>query len=324
MSDKMTSGLSAQSAKPCVLFLWEQGNALEWKFFMEDLVGDIDFRVFPDVGDRAEVDYIMTWMPPLGEIEKYPNAKAIFSIGAGVSHILRDPHVPRDIPIVRLTDDALSLDMSLYALHWTLHFHRGFDHYLRQKQSKVWKRHPYPANEDRKVGVLGLGEIGGKLAEMLRDVHFDVGGWSRSKKDIEGVSCFVGEEGLAQLLRRSEILISVLPPTPETANLLNDARLRLMPKGAFLINMGRGEAVVDDDLVKLLDEGHLAGAVLDVFREEPLPSLSPYWSHPSVVVTPHAAAPTNVKYGAKRIAENIIKMETGRPPHPVYNASLGY
>ncbi|CDX11444.1 2-ketoacid reductase [Mesorhizobium plurifarium] len=320
----MTLSMSAKAAKPCVLFLWEQGNALEWKTFMERFAGDIDFRVFPDVGDRAEVDYIMTWMPPLGEIEKYPNVKAIFSIGAGVSHILRDPNVPRDIPIVRLTDDALSLDMSLYALHWTLHFHRGFDHYLRQKQPKVWKRHPYPANEDRKVGVLGLGEIGGKVAELLRDVHFDVGGWSRSKKNIQGVSCFVGEEGLAQLLRQSEILISVLPPTPETSGLLNEARLRLMPKGAFLINMGRGDAVVDDDLVKVLDEGHLAGAVLDVFREEPLPSLSPYWSHPSVVVTPHAAAPTNVKYGAKRIAENIMKMESGRPPHPLYNASLGY
>ncbi|MEI9418945.1 2-hydroxyacid dehydrogenase [Mesorhizobium sp. Cs1321R2N1] len=315
---------SAKSSKPCVLFLWEQGNAYEWKFFMEELVGDIDFRVFPDVGDRAEVDYIMAWMPPLGEIEKYPNAKAIFSIGAGVSHILRDSGVPRDIPIVRLTDEALSLDMSLYALHWTLHFHRGFDRYLRQKQSKTWKRHSYPPNEDRKVGVLGLGEIGGKLVEMLRDMHFDVGGWSRSKKDIEGVSCFVGEEGLAQLLRRSEILISVLPPTPETANLLNDARLRQMPKGAFLINMGRGEAVGDDDLLRVLDEGHLAGAVLDVFREEPLPSPSPYWSHPCVVVTPHAAGPTSVKYGAKRIAENIIKMERGLPPHPLYNASLGY
>lgn len=318
------ANVDTAAKSPTVLFIWDGGNAEEWKAFMEAFLGEFDFRVFPDVGNPDDIDYVMTWLPPIGEIKKFKNLNAIFSIGAGVSHILRDPDVPQHIPLVRLTDEALTRDMTLYAVHWVLHYHRGFNRYLDQQKSSTWKRHAYPANEDRRVGVLGLGQIGSELARMLQSMGFDVAGWSRTPKKIEGVTCLAGPDGLEQILQRSEILVSVLPPTKDTNNLLNRARLSSMQRGSFLINMGRGEVFVDEDLLALLNDGHIAGAALDVFRQEPLPSSDPFWAHPSVIVTPHAAGPTSVKYGAKRIAENILKVEAGEPPHPIYSRELGY
>lgn len=317
--------MNENRSKPiCVLFIWEGGNSAEWKASLERFLGDVDFRVYPDVGDTGDIDYVMAWMPPIGAIEKLPNIKAIFSIGAGVSHILRDPGVGRDVPIVRLTDEALSLDMALHAAHWVLHFHRGYHRYRDQQGEAVWQRHSFPANEDRSVGILGLGAIGQVAAATLREMNFNVAGWSRSRKDMPGVKSFAGKDELDAFLNRTEILVSVLPPTPETENLLDRTTLGMLPRGAFLINMGRGEAIVDGDLLELLDERHIAAAALDVFRQEPLPSSDPYWRHPGVYVTPHAAGPTSVKYGAKRIAENMMAIEEGRQPYPVYDWDRGY
>jgi glyoxylate/hydroxypyruvate reductase A len=312
-----------KNARPTVLFMWDGGNAPEWRAALEAVLGPIDFRRYPETGEVSEIDYVMTWMPPVGVIGTLPNLKAIFSIGAGVSHILRDPAVGKDIPIVRLTDEALSLDMALHAAHWVLHFHRGYHRYRDQEREGNWSRHAFPANEDRAVGVLGLGAIGQVTAATLQGMHFKVAGWSKSRKDLPGIQSFTADE-LESFLERTEILVSVLPPTAQTENILNAQTLAMLPKGAFLINMGRGDAIVDEDLLSLLDSGHIAAAALDVFRQEPLPPSSPYWSHPQVYVTPHAAGPTSVKYGAKRIAENIQAIEAGRTPHPVYDWAKGY
>lgn len=314
-----------EDSKPIsVLFVWDGGDAAKWRQALETVLGPTDFRVYPHSGKLDGIDYVMTWNPPVGLIGALPNIKAIFSIGAGVSHILRDPDISRNVPIVRLTDEALSRDMTLHAAHWVLHFHRGYHLYRKQQETAQWLRHPFPSNQDRRVGILGLGAIGQVTAETLRDMQFDVAGWSRSRKEIQGIESFAGLEELPAFMARSEILVSVLPPTPATENLLNKDTLRHLPRGASLINMGRGEAVVDADLIRLLDEGHLSAAALDVFRQEPLPPSDPYWGHTSVYVTPHAAGPTSVKYGAKRIAENIIAIRSGRAPHPVYDWDKGY
>lgn len=318
------NGRDSARKAPSIVFLWEGGDASVWKAGLSATLGDIDFRVYPDVGDVEDVDYVMTWMPPLGVIKQFPNLKAIFSIGAGVSHILRDPEVPEWVPIVRLTDEALSLDMSLHVVYWVLHFHRGYDKYRKQQQTRQWLRHPFPPNEDRKIGVLGMGAIGAVTAGILRDFKFDVAGWSRSKKNIEGVQSFQGDAQLEEFLSRTEILVAVLPPTPATTNLIDRKMLAAMPKGACLINMGRGELIVDADLLEALNSGHIAGAALDVFREEPLPPGNPLWDHPNLYVTPHAAGPTSVKYGARRIGANIMAIGQGRTPSPIYDRSRGY
>jgi glyoxylate/hydroxypyruvate reductase A len=214
--------------------------------------------------------------------------------------------------------------MACHAIHWALHFHRGYDRYARQQSSALWRRHVFPPNEKRRVGVLGMGEIGRVTAGMLRDLGFSVAGWSRAPKDVAGVESYHGADQLEPFLRRTEILIILLPPTPATTDLIDAERLAMLPPGAFVVNMGRGEIIVDDALLAALQSGRLGGAALDVFREEPLPATSPFWFHPKVFVTPHAAGPTGLDYGARRIAANILLMEQGGVPDGLVDREAGY
>lgn len=311
-------------SRPVVAFIWDGADAAQWRSRMADVLGDFDMRVYPDIGDPADIDYAMVWMPPPGELARYANLKAIFSIAAGVTHITRDPGWPRHVPVVRLTDEVLSLDMACHAIHWVLHFHRGYGQCRADQANKIWRRPVYPPNAQCRVGVLGMGTIGQTVARHLRGLGFDVAGWSRSPKQIDGVASYFGNDQLPAFLAGARILVSVLPPTPETANLLDARALGLLPEGASFINMGRGEVVDDAALLRLLDSGRIANAALDVFRVEPLPEDSPYWTHPRVYVTPHAAGPTGIEYGARRIAENIKLMLAGGMPDSVMDPDKGY
>ncbi|WP_250511495.1 glyoxylate/hydroxypyruvate reductase A [Caballeronia sp. GACF4] len=309
---------------PTVLFLWEGEDSEPWRQHMVPYLDGLDFRTVADVGDPTDIDYVLTWMPPVGALAGYPNLKAIFSIGAGVTHILRDELLPDDVPIFRLIDPVLTQDMTCHALHWVLHFHRNYAVYAGQQSNSEWLRHKIHANSTCRVGVLGMGTVGAGVAATLRDLQFDVAGWSRSEKKIPGVKSYFGGDQLRSFLNRTDILISLLPPTPDTCNLIDAQRLSEMPRGSYLINMSRGDIVVDQALLASLDSEHTAGAALDVFRREPLAKDDPYWRHPRVHVTPHAAAATTPEYGARRIALNIKSLIEGGWPDGELDRSRGY
>lgn len=306
------------------VFIWDKGDVSAWRAALQSHLPDLDLRTPDEIDQLDQVEFAMTWMPPIGELKRYPALRAIFSIGAGVSHILRDKSLPPGVPIVRLSDDTLLTDMTTYMLHWIIHLHRGFHLNRLDAQRAIWRRQQVPENAARRVGILGMGVIGRALAPHLVNLRFDVAGWSRTRKTVAGVRSFHGDAQLRDFLHRTDILACLLPHTPATVDLLNSQRLSWLPRGASLINAGRGEIVVDADLLRALDEGHLSAAVLDVFREEPLPSDHKYWTHPRIMVTPHAAAPTNTPSGATAIASNIARIQRGALPEPIVDTALGY
>jgi glyoxylate/hydroxypyruvate reductase A len=226
--------------------------------------------------------------------------------------------------VVRLVDRALTQGMSEYVLYWVIHYHRRMGDYADMVARKQWANLLQADTRLRRVGILGLGELGTDAARKLVALEFDVAGWSRSPKDIDGVESFTGEAGLAPFLARTEILACLLPLTPETEGIINRDTLAALPEGAVVINSARGGHVVEDDLLAALDSGHIAGATLDVFRTEPLPAEHPFWGHPKVTVTPHMASLTVPHSAAQWIAENIRRIERGEAPLNVVDLKTGY
>jgi glyoxylate/hydroxypyruvate reductase len=307
-----------------ILFSYAGGDADFWRAQMEEHVPGQEFRVFPDTGDPGDIEFALVWLHPEGDLKNYPNLKAILSLGAGVEHVLRDPDLPEGVPIVRLVDDILAQDMALHVVHWVIHYHRNYHVYAGDQGNKHWQRLRFPDTAERRVGILGMGELGTEAARCVSDLGFAVAGWSRTPKTIEGVESFHGPDGLMPFLQRTDILASLLPLTGATENLLDKEKFAAMPEGAYVINLSRGAILVDEDLLEALDSGHIAGAALDVFRTEPLPPDDPYWSHPKVAVTPHAAGPTNDRSAARKMAQNINRVLAGEAPHPVLDMKQRY
>ena len=214
--------------------------------------------------------------------------------------------------------------MSEYVLLQVLRFHRQGDIYARQQAEKKWDTLPFPDTAKRRVGILGLGSLGEDAAKKISALDFPTAGWSRTPKQIAGVECYSGQDGLEPFLERTDILCCLLPLTPQTENIIDAKLLATLPAGAFIVNSARGKHVVDEDLIAALDSGHIAGAALDVFREEPLPPAHPFWAHPGVTVTPHVAAATRPATAARVIAENIRRGEAGEPFLHLVDRRAGY
>lgn len=306
-----------------VLLSWDGADVALWSSTFEELLEGQEFRIYPDIGNPEDITHAVVWMHPVGDLKNYPNLKAIHSIGAGVSHILRDPELP-DVPIVRLVGDTIKNDMSAHILFWVIGFHRHYFQYAKDQTEQVWNRVPYPPNGNVTVGILGLGTLGVEASKHLNALGYNVIGWSRKPKEIDNVLGFSGADGLNEVLSKSSILINLLPHTIETKGILNKDALSQMPKGGYLINCGRGEAIVDDDLIKQLDDGHLSAAALDVFDQEPLPKEHPFWEHPKIHITPHAAAPSDQSASAYTVATNIMKFEDGDMSLPIADSKRGY
>lgn len=306
-----------------LLFLSKADDPVEWRERLTSRLPGLDMRVYPKVGEVRDIDAALVWRYPVGELKRYPNLKLICSLGAGVDHLLADPDLP-DVPLTRIVDPDLARAMAEYALLATLYFHRDFDHYRRAQADGQWRKRTNARPDQRRVGLLGLGEIGTACAEILRRQGFPVAGWSRSPKSIAGVTCHHGPAGFEALLRASDIVICVLPLTPETTGILDAGAFDLMPRGGYVVNIGRGKQLVDDDLLAALDSNHLAGAMLDVFAREPLPANHRYWAHPKVVITPHVAALTNPATAADQIAENLRRLADGRPLLNAVDREIGY
>ena len=302
---------------------WEDEKV--WHQWVQSELPEIDVRVYPDVGNENEIEYAVVWKHPHGILKRYPNLKAILSLGAGVDHILSDPDLPKDLPIVRLVDVKLTHEMCFHALHWVLHFHSDHFLYMKQQMDKKWQQQGSIQPEDRTVGIMGLGNIGRGIGESLIDQGFKVLGWGANQKSSLGdIKYFFGKVQLSDFLIKTNILINVLPFSKDTKNMLRKDELKFLPRGSFIINMGRGGIINEADLLSLLDENHITAAALDVFEQEPLPTNNPLWSHPSVYITPHIAGQSNPKSSAKTIAENIRRIEDGKMPFPIYNITKGY
>lgn len=283
--------------------------------FLEDrlreALPDAEIVIWPEPG-AIDADVAICWDPPAGVLADMPNLRLIHSIGAGVDKLIADPDLP-DLPICRIRDDDLAVAMAEY-VHWgTLWFQRQFDRVVLNASGRQWERFSQRPAEAVPVGILGLGAIGRTVAARLRYAGYPVHGWSRSPHEIAGITCRAGASGLDDVLAVSQILICLLPLTPETRGILNDAALSRLPQGAGLILCSRGEHLVLPDLVKHLRAGHLRGAILDVFETEPLAADDPLWSEPGILVTPHMAALTKPRRIAEQIAANVGRLADGLP-----------
>jgi glyoxylate/hydroxypyruvate reductase len=296
-----------------LLFRSSGPHAQRWQTEIGRYIDDLDFRIHPEIGNPADIEVAVVWKPPPGLLASLPNLKLIASLGAGVDHILADPELPRLVPIMRLVDPHMVAAMSEYILTQVLRLHRQDLTYLAQQREAVWKEHRQPNAGERRVGILGLGQFGADAAVKLKALGFDVAGWSRRPKAIDGIQSFHGEAGFAPFLACSDIVVCLLPLTSATENILNARSFALMPRGAMIVNVGRGGHVDEDDLLAALDSGQVGAAVLDVFRTEPLPAEHPLWRHPHVIVTPHVAAATNPPTAAALVADNILRLRAGRP-----------
>ena len=299
----------------------------EWRDALAQELPALDFRVWTpdgkDVGDPADIDYALVGGPGMDALKDFPNLKAIFSLGAGVNHLAgRD--LPEGVPVVRLRDPGMTLGMSEYVAYWVLHYHRHFGDYAGMTAENRWQKLPQTGAQDRRVGIMGLGVMGLDAVAKLKPFGFDVCGWSRGGKALKGVETFHGKDGLGPFLKATEILVCLLPLTPETAGIINADTLSQLPPGAVVINAARGGHVVDEDLIAALDDGRLAAATLDVFHTEPLPEDHPFWAHPKITVTPHVASLTVAETAAKAVAENIRRIRAGQAPEPIVDMDAGY
>jgi glyoxylate/hydroxypyruvate reductase A len=287
-----------------------------------------EVRLWPEVGDTAEIDYACVWKQPAGLLATLPKLKAVFSLGAGVDHLLSDPALP-EVPIVRIVDPDLTRRMTGYvALHVLLH-QRRMKLYERERGARKWLDHYEAAPDQLRVGILGAGVLGMAAVAVLHQLGFQVAGFSRSPKTIPGIEIFSGEAGMNAFLGRSDILVCLLPLTAETRGILRYDLFRRLARGGalggpVLINAGRGGLQIEADILRALDDGTLIGASLDVFEHEPLPQTSPFWDHPKVYTTPHNAASSDPKLLTKNVMNQIERFERGLALEHVVDRRLGY
>lgn len=307
-----------------MLFISSTDRVEPWRAAFAELAPDIEFVPWPDVPDPAAIEFAAVWKYPPGTLKKFPNLKLVSSLGAGIDHLLGDPEFPEHVPFVRLVDPTLTTGMVEYALWATLRYHRQMVEYEAFQRAADWHPLTAPQTASRRVGIAGIGEIGGAVARAVAGLGFDVAGWSRSGHKLGGIASFAGTDGWLPFLARTDILICVLPLTEATRGILDARAFTAMPAGSFVVNIARGGHVVDADLLAALDRGHLAHATLDVTTPEPLPAGHPYWSHPKVTLTPHVASLTDPRTAAPQVIDNFRRFVAGRPLLNLVDRANGY
>jgi glyoxylate/hydroxypyruvate reductase len=307
-----------------ILFKTTPASTARWRPHLAAAWPDHDIRYWPEIGDVAAIEHALVWHPEPGMLASLPNLKLIVSLGAGVDHVFRDPALPPGVPILRLVDPHMTRAMSEYVVLQVLRLHRQDIDYRAQQAAAEWRERPQKNAEERTVGILGFGTLGQDAGRKLRALGFDVAGWSRSARTVPGFATYAGAAGLDALLAHSEILVSLLPMTPETENILDGALFARLPRGAGLVNAGRGRHLVEADLIAALDTGQLSAAVLDVFRDEPLPRSHPFWRNPRIVITPHVAAETHPPTALPIIAAAIRDFAAGLPVANLVDPERGY
>jgi glyoxylate/hydroxypyruvate reductase len=307
-----------------LLFCSSVDSAARWRAQLVRLSTAIEVRVWPEIGNPADIDFALVWRPAPGLLASLPNLKLILSLGAGIDHILVDPLLPRDVPIVRLVDPHLIAAMSEYVVLQVLRLHRQDLAYREQQQARIWRELSQENADERPVAILGFGEIGQHAGHKLKALGFPVAGWTRQPRQIAGFSTYAGMAELPRLLAGSEILVCLLPLTEETRGILCARTFALLPHGAGLVNAGRGGHLAEEDLIPALASGQLSAAALDVFRDEPLPPAHPFWQHPRIIVTPHIAGITNPITAAPIVLDNIRRCAEDRPLLHRIDPTRGY
>ncbi|MBR3369532.1 MAG: glyoxylate/hydroxypyruvate reductase A [Rhodobacteraceae bacterium] len=295
-----------------------------WVDMLKGLLPGWDVVSLEDVGNPDAVDYAVVWRPRSGDLARFPNLRAIVSIGAGIDHVLADAKLPAQVPIIRTVGSDLTQRMREYVALHVLRHHRDMPRQLRAQSERDWHAIVVPVAPRRTVGVMGLGNLGTAAAQTLAGLGFATRGWARSSKVIEGVDCHSGPEGFARFLDGCEILVNLLPLTDATRGIMDAALFERLPQGACVINCARGPHLVDDDLLAALDSGHIKQATLDVFHQEPLPQDHPFWTHPAITVTPHVASQIDAATGGRIIAANLLEFAKTGTCKDVADAARGY
>jgi glyoxylate/hydroxypyruvate reductase len=294
-----------------------------WAELFARRMPELPFRIWPDIGDPRDVRYLAAWQPPDNLAERFPNLEVLFSTGAGTDHVDLSS-LPESLPVVRMVESGIIAGMVEYVTLAVLSIHRDWQTYRDQQRQGNWQVHRvYPAST-RRVGVLGLGVLGRAVLQQLSGLGFSCAGWSRSPQQIEGVACFAGPEGLSSFLARTDILVCLLPLTDSTRGILSKPLFDQLPRGATVINVGRGGHLVQGDLLQALDEGQLSRAILDVCEPEPLPPEHPFWTHPRVTLTPHIASMTQPETAVEAVIGNIRRHREGLPMNGLVDRTRGY
>ena len=277
----------------------------------------------PWLPGAAPADYAVVWAPPQSFLDEQTQLKGLFNIGAGVDALMK-LRLPVQAKVIRLDDAGMSVQMAEYVCHAVIRHFREFDGYEADTAQGTWSFRKPRLRSEFPIGVMGLGVLGERVARALTAFEFPVNGWSRSAKSIDSVRGFAGAAQFDAFLAATRILVCLLPLTPDTRDIMRRETLARLRPGGYVINVARGAHLVDDDLVSLLDSGHLSGATLDVFRTEPLPSAHPFWKHPKITVTPHASARTLRDESIAQIVGKILAMERGEPVAGIVEPNRGY
>ncbi len=272
--------------------------------------------------EPSEIELLLVWKHPKGSLQNFKNLQLLYSLGAGVDHLMSDPDIPKDVPICRIVDPLLAFSMSNYIVYAVLDFQRRMDKYRQDQHQKIWDHYAAPERNIR-IGVLGLGTLGQDAALKLRGLGFDVAGYSPSPKNIPGIACHHSDQ-LPAFLQSVNVLVCTVPYTSDTHALLNTSLFQQLPKGSYLINVARGKVQVENDILEALETHQLSGAFLDVFETEPLPKESSLWHHPKVTITPHIASITKPEAGVRQIVANWERVQNKTPLEHQVDLQKGY
>ena len=309
--------------RPAFVYKADPQRGRQWAEVFRREAPEIDFRLWPEVGDAHEVRFLAAWAPPADLATRFPNLELLFSTGAGVDQF-DFAALPAHLPVVRMVEPGIVQGMVEYVTHAVLDLHRDMPAYRRAQQQRCWQPLPVRTAAECRVGVLGLGSLGQAVLAQLVALGFEAAGWSRSRHALPGVQCHAGADELDTFLARTQILVGLLPLTDETRGMLDAALFAKLPRGASLVHVGRGPQLVAADLLQALDAGQIAEAVLDVTDPEPLPAADPLWSHPRVRITPHIASATQPQTAARVVIDNLRRHARGESLVGLVDRARGY
>ena len=306
-----------------VLYKSDPVRGRVWAQVLAERAPEVEFHIWPDQGDAQRVEYLVAWEPPAGWITTFPNVKVLFSSGAGVDQ-LDLASVPEHIQVVRMVEPGIVQGVVEYVVMSVLMLHRRMPQYCRQQVAAEWRSVKAVQASSFTVGVMGLGVLGQAVLERLGAFGYRRRGWSRSRKDLDGVATFAGDERLEEFLAGCDALVCLLPLTQDTRGILGRRVFSALPSGASLINAGRGAHLDEAAMIEALDSGRLSQVILDVTEPEPLPATHPFWKHPRILLTPHIAGSTQPETAALVLLENIRRHQRGEPMHDAIDRSRGY
>ncbi|MDP5231523.1 MAG: glyoxylate/hydroxypyruvate reductase A [Cellulophaga sp.] len=307
-----------------IVIIRQDGKVALWKKALQEYDPSLEVYSYLEPHDKEKIKVALVWKHPEGSLKDYPNLAYIASNGAGVDFIFEDVSAPTHLPITRVVDEQLAIDMSEYVLAIILHNLKKLDVYKVNQTRKTWQPFPYKRIADVRVGILGLGVLGSQVAKDLENVGFKVQGWSNTRKDLKNIPSYAGKEELSAFLNISDILVCLLPLTKDTKGILNKQLFEQLPKNAFIINVARGGHLVDQDLRDAINNDQISGASLDVYHDEPLPKDHFFWTFDEIMMTPHYASVSDVKSVVPQIVENYKRMQANLPLLHLVSKNRGY